>query len=110
MPRADHEVLTVAQDRLNQAFIIVEVVFQVGILEQDHIPGCDLQPVSYRVSLAAWPVFQNQPHARMVAVRERQFAAAVVELLSTRMISISMLGICFSTNISISSGNVERSL
>ncbi len=67
VPRADDEIPPVGQKRRDEVVVVVDVVFQVRILKQDHVARAHLQPRPHGMSLASGLVLQEEPHAWMRA-------------------------------------------
>ncbi len=65
VPGADDEVPAVGQKRRHEIVVVVDVVLEVGVLEQHDVAGARGEPGPHGVPLAARPLLQNQLHARM---------------------------------------------
>ena len=63
MTRAEHERGAARAQRLEQALVVVEVVLEVGVLDQDEVAGRVRQAGAHGVALAARAILVDHAHA-----------------------------------------------
>src|SRR5262249_51174492 len=77
MARADHEGLTAAHERPQKVVIVVEVVLEIGVLDDDEVTGRVPEALAHGVALAARPVLEDDLHTGSVAELLDLFAGPV---------------------------------
>src|ERR1017187_2663316 len=73
MPRAEHKGTAPGEKRFQQGIIILEVVLEIGVLNQDVLPRSSHQTPPYGMSLPKRIILDNQFCTLMICVRDVKF-------------------------------------
>ena len=63
--RAEYERLSARRDRLEEDVVVVEIVLEIGVLNEDDLAGRMGETGADRVPLAACPVLEHELYPRM---------------------------------------------
>ena len=99
--RPKNKTLHTVADRGEELLIVFEIIFKVGVLNENDIAGREREPVPYGVPLSGRPILKQETNPGCSAKRSTSSRVPSVELLSTRQISISKPGIILATRSSI---------